>query len=102
MILNVRPLFYLDVAEEVAYLAENAGSDVALRWSQAVWATVAKLNRIPELGRLRLDLPFPGVRSWRVDKFGRWLIFYAARPKGPVFYRVRHGSVNLLKVDFNS
>jgi plasmid stabilization system protein ParE len=84
MIITVRPLFYLDVAEEVAYLAENAGNDVALRWSQSVWATVSRLNRIPELVRLRPDLPFPGVRSWRVDKFGRWLIFYAARPKGPV------------------
>ena len=33
MILVVRPLFYFDVADEVGYLAEKAGPEIAGRWS---------------------------------------------------------------------
>jgi plasmid stabilization system protein ParE len=102
MKLNVRPQFYLDVAEEVAYLAEHAGEDIAVHWAEAVWATVSELKKFPELGRLRPDLPFPSVRSCRVTGFARWLIFYGVREQTIVFYRVRHGAMNFLKLDFNS
>ena len=102
MTLNVRPLFYLDLAEEVAYLAEQAGAEVALRWAEAVWATVAELEDFPLVGRSRTDLPFSGVRSWRVKDFSRWLIFYGVRETTLILYRVRHGAVNLLKLDYNS
>ena len=99
---QVRPLFYQDVADEVAWLAQNAGAEIAVRWAEAVWATVAALERQPHLGRARADLPFPGVRTWRVNDFGRWLIFYGVRETVLIFYRVRHGAMNLLKLDYNS
>lgn len=102
MTINVRPQFYLDVAEEVAYLAEHAGAEIAVRWAESVWATVTELKKFPHLGRLRPDLPFPSVRSWRVSGFGRWLIFYGVREATLVFYRVRHSAINLLKLDLNS
>jgi toxin ParE1/3/4 len=102
MKINARPLFYADIAEEVAYLAEKAGPRIAVCWADSVWTTIEHLKKFPELGRLRPDIPFPAIRSWRVDDFGRWLIFYAVRDRTLIFYRVRHGAVNLLRVDFNS
>ena len=102
MKLNVRPLFYSDLEETVAYLSEVASSEIARRWAQAVWHTVDELNQHPLFGRERRDLPFPGVRSWRVMGFARWLIFYGLKAESIVFYRVKHGAVNLVKLDFNS
>ena len=102
MTLSVRPLFYQDISEEVAFLAEQAGAEVALRWSGAVWNTVDELASFPFLGRLRADLPYPGVRSWRVKEFSRWLMFYEVRQAEMVFLRVRHGAVNLPKLDYRS
>ena len=102
MKLVVRPLFYSDLAESVAYLSETAGPEIARRWAQAVWHTADELNHHPFFGRERRDLPFPGVRSWRVMGFARWLVFYGMKPNSLVFYRVKHGAVNLVKLDFNS
>jgi plasmid stabilization system protein ParE len=102
MKVNVRPLFYLDLAEEVAFLAEQAGAEIARRWAEAVWDTVTELEAFPRLGRERTDLPFHGIRSWRVREFTRWLIFYGVRDSVLILYRVRHGAVNLLRLDYNS
>jgi toxin ParE1/3/4 len=95
----VRPRFYLDVTEEVTSLAEKAGATVATRWADAVWDTFGELDAFPMLGRERTDLPFAGVRSWRVKGFPRWLIFYGVREDTIVFYRVRHGAMNLVTLD---
>ena len=102
MKLNVRPLFYLDVSETVAYLSEKAGAEIAVRWAAAVWNTVEELQNQPHLGRQRADLPFPAVRSWRVLGFARWVIFYGLKAETLVFYRVKHGAANLVTLDFNS
>ncbi len=102
MIHNVRPQFYFDLADEVSYLAEKAGPEIAGRWADAVWQTIEELEAFPEKGRERADLPLPGVRSWRVNHFSRWLIFYGVRENTLVLYRVRHGAMNLLAIDFNS
>ena len=99
---HVRPLFYQDVADEVAYLAEQAGSEIALRWAGSVWATVEELEGFPFLGRARGDIPFPGVRSWRVRGFGRWIVFYGVQEGTLIFYRVRHGATDLIRLDYES
>lgn len=102
MKLNVRPQFYQDVSDGVAYLAAEADANVATAWAEAVWATVQELSRHPGLGRMRSDLPFPAVRSWRVNDFMRWLIFYGERPGELVLYRVKHGAMNLVRINLNS
>ena len=102
MTANVRPKFYEDVSEGVAYLAEKAGAEIALAWAEAVWSTVQELLKQPRLGRERKDIPFPSVRSWRVNEFHRWLVFYGERNDQLVFYRVKHGAMNLIRLDFNS
>jgi len=45
MELITRPQFYLDVAEEVEYLAERAGPETAERWHSAVGQTIIQLLR---------------------------------------------------------
>ena len=91
----VRPLFYADIAEEVYWLLEKAGPEVAEHWHESVWQTVELLKTSPFIGRKRADLKCPGVRSWRVEHFTRWLIFYGLREDALVLYRVRSATMNL-------
>lgn len=93
---RVRPQFYLDVAEEIEWLLENAGLEVAKAWHDAVWDTILFLERHPRLGRQRKDLKEPGIRSWRVNHFTRWLIFYRVENNRIVVYCVRSGTMNLI------
>ena len=79
----VRPQFYTDVSEEVEWLLENAGAEVAKRWHDALWQTVQFLKTHPRIGRERQDLKRSGVRSWRVNHFTRWLIFLRGSRRHP-------------------
>ncbi len=96
MSLILRPQFYLDLEEEVAWLAEQVSDEIAQRWYEAVFSTIDFIKSNPDIGRARRDLKQPGIRSWRVEHFTRWLIFYGVRPPDIVFYRVRSGLMNLL------
>jgi plasmid stabilization system protein ParE len=104
MQLVTRPQFYLDVAEEVEYLARKAGAETAQRWSEAVDRTVETLLRHPKLGRTRHDLRPDGIRSWRVKRFSRWLVFFRVREeeKALVLLRVRSGTMNLVVLEMES
>ena len=98
----VRPQFYTDVSEEVEWLLENAGAEVAKRWRDALWQTVQFLKTHPKIGRERQDLNRSGVRSWRVNHFTRWLIFYGVREGTLIVYRVRSGTMNLVVLELES
>jgi plasmid stabilization system protein ParE len=102
MKLIVRPQFYLDLEEEIYWLLKNAGPEVAQRWRDAVWQTIIFLKANPEIGRQRTDLKQPGVRSWRVPHFTRWLIFYGVRADSLVIYRIRSGLMNLVVLKMES
>lgn len=102
MRLKTRPRFYLDVAEEVEYLARKAGAETALRWSEALDRTIQTLQKRPELGRVRQDLQPEGVRSWRMKHFRRWLVFYLLRDHCIVLLRVRYGTMDLAALHFES
>lgn len=75
---------------------------MAKRWPEAVWQTIALLKTHPHLGRERKDLQQPGIRSWRVKHFTRWLIFYGLRGDQLVLYRVRSGLMNLVVLKMES
>ncbi len=97
-----RPRFLLDLAEELTWLNHKAGPGVAERWYQSLLATIDDLKRHPHLGRERRDLKPAGIRSWRVKRFPRWLVFYSVREDGLVFLRVRYGTMNLKRLRMQS
>ena len=91
-----RPRFLLDLAEELIWLREKAGAEIAESWYTAVKKTIQELKKHPYLGRERKDLRPAGIRSWRVSGFPRWLIFYQVdEDKSLTLLRVRQGSMNL-------
>ncbi len=98
-----RPRFLLDLAEELAWLNDKAGAEVAERWYDGLVATIQFIEKNPFVGRERKDLSPAGIRSWRVRGFPRWLIFYAVNSKKEVvFYWVRSGTMNLLVIKMES
>jgi plasmid stabilization system protein ParE len=98
-----RPRFLLDLAEELTWLKDKAGPEVAERWYDALLVTLQFIEKNPFVGRQRKDLSPAGIRSWRVRGFPRWLIFYAAAPqKQIVFCRIRSGTMNLAGMKIES
>jgi plasmid stabilization system protein ParE len=98
-----RPRFLLDLAEELTWLNDKAGAEVAERWYEALLVTIQFIEKNPFVGRERKDLSPAGIRSWRLRGFPRWLIFYAVTPKKEiVFYRIRSGTMNLVVMKMGS
>ena len=98
-----RPRFLLDLAEELNWLKDKAGAEVAERWYDALVTTVQFIEKNPFTGRERKDLSPAGIRSWRMRDFPRWLVFYGVTEKGMVvFYRVRSGTMNLVVMKIDS
>ena len=98
-----RPRFLLDLAEELTWLKQKAGPEIAERWYQALKQTIRFLQQHPFIGRERTDLKPDGIRSWRIKEFPRWLIFYSVRPdKQIVLLRVRAGNMNLVVLEMES
>ena len=103
MTADTRPRFLLDMAEELAWLDDNAGTDVAERWYDALLATIEFLCEHPYVGRERKHMRRTGIRSWRMRDFPRWLIFYGVtEEKDIVLYRVRSGTMNLVVMKMES
>ena len=91
------------MAEELTWLKDNAGADVAERWYGALLATTQFIRKNPQVGRERKDLTPACIRSWRMREFPRWLIFYGVTDEGKVvFYRIRSGTMNLVVMKMES
>jgi plasmid stabilization system protein ParE len=98
-----RPRFLLDLAEELTWLNEKAGPDVAESWYEALNETIRLLQQHPLIGRERTDLSPPGIRSWRIAGYPRWLIFYGVDQRNKlIFYRIRQGTMNLVVLKMDS
>lgn len=98
-----RPRFLLDLAEELTWLKDHAGAEVAERWYESLLATIQFIRKNPHIGRKRKDLTPAGIRSWRMRDFPRWLVFYGVDDEGVlVFYRVRSGTMNLVVMKMDS
>jgi plasmid stabilization system protein ParE len=98
-----RSLFLQDLAEELTWLREKAGPEVAEAWYQSLLATIRQLRQNPFIGRQRNDLSPPGIRSLRISGFPRWLIFYEVGAEGElVLCRVRQGTMNLVVLRMES
>ena len=62
---------------------------------RAAYDTFDFLARNPGVGRKRSDLGFPELRSWRVNAFRRYLVFYREVQGGVQIWRVLHGTRDL-------
>lgn len=101
MKLRIRPAFYEDIAHEELWMLEHAGPEIADRWHEKLWSTLAFLQKNPLVGRVRKDLKFTGIRSWRLAEFDRWIICYGVRDDVVVLYRVVSGTMNLSVMQLN-
>ncbi|MEP6663768.1 MAG: type II toxin-antitoxin system RelE/ParE family toxin, partial [Verrucomicrobiota bacterium] len=70
--------------------------DAAVCFLSAIDSTVAGLAAQPTKGRLRKfrSRLLRGVRSWRVNDFENYLMFYRCDGKLLEILRIRHGAMN--------
>jgi plasmid stabilization system protein ParE len=90
-----RPRFVADVEECVDYLATEAGEGVAVAWYQALKKALEQIQRTPEIGRVRHDLPLEGIRTLNLRKYPNYLVFYRLEKNAIELLRVRHGMMHL-------
>jgi toxin ParE1/3/4 len=90
-----RPLFLADVEQCVDYIATEAGEAVAVAWYQALKKSLEHIQRVPEIGRIRQDLPMPEIRTLNLRKYPNYLVFYRLENNSIELLRVRHGMMNL-------
>ncbi len=95
MKLVYRPLFLADVEQCVDYLATEADEAVAVAWYAALKKALQHIQRVPEIGRVRQDLPMPEIRTLNLRKHPNYLIFYRLENNCIDLLRVRHGMMNL-------
>lgn len=69
--------------------------EMARLFLEAAYDTFEFLANNPRIGRQRGDLGFSQIRSWRIDGFHRYLIFYRELPDRIQIWRVLHGSRDL-------
>jgi len=90
-----RPIFLADVTDCADYLFTEAGEDVAARWKESLIDATALISQFPEIGRVRHDLPFAGIRTFFLKDFPRYLVFYRIARGRIELLRVRHGMMHL-------
>jgi plasmid stabilization system protein ParE len=90
-----RPLFLADVEQCADYIATEAGEAVAVAWYAALKKSLEHIRRVPEIGRVRQDLPMPEIRTLNLRKYPNYLVFYRLEKNAIQLLRVRHGMMNL-------
>jgi toxin ParE1/3/4 len=90
-----RPLFIADVTECADYLAAETSETVAAAWYDTLKHAVEYIQATPEIGRLRHDLPVPGIRTLNLRKYPKYLIFYRLENPEIELLRIRHGMMHL-------
>jgi plasmid stabilization system protein ParE len=93
-----RPRFWFDLEDGVAYLKQEATIDVAVRWHAEVMATVGRVQKQPDLGRVRRDLRPNGIRSLVIRRYPRYLLFYLWQNDTIEVLRVKHGMMDIPKL----
>jgi toxin ParE1/3/4 len=83
--------------QTAARFIKRQNSSAARAFLQSAHATFQFLAQHPGIGRRRHDLGFPEIRSWRVDGFRRYLIFYRELPDRIQIWRILHGARDLHK-----
>ena len=95
MKLLASPQFITDVEDCAEYLCSEASEIVAEEWRRALKQAVRLIAEVPEIGRVRQDLPQPRIRTLNLRKYPAYLIFYRIEGKQIQLLRVRHGMMHL-------
>lgn len=84
----------LDALGYFEYLHER-NPEAAIRFLTAIDQTVEGLSGQPMKGRLRRfrGRDLKNIRSWRVDDFENYLIFYRATATRIEILRIKHGAM---------
>jgi plasmid stabilization system protein ParE len=90
-----RPQFWTDLEQGVSYLVENASPEVARQWHAEVLATIRRVKKLPDLGRLRRDLKPSDIRTLVLRRFPRYLLFYCWSGDTVEVLRIKHGMMDL-------
>ncbi len=83
-----------DDLREIGLWIAKENPDAAERFLSAAEQTFQQLKLHPGLGRLR-SFTVPGVRSWPIPGFKRYLVFYLPTPKELQILAVIHGARDL-------
>jgi toxin ParE1/3/4 len=85
----------LDAFGYFKYIREN-NPEAALRFLEAIDCTVESLALQPLKGRLRKfrGRELKNIRSWRVDDFENYLIFYRFAEMRLEILRIKHGAMD--------
>lgn len=85
----------LDAFGYFQYIHEN-NPDAALRFLEAIDSTVEGLSLQPLKGRLRRfrGRDLKNIRSWRVNDFENYLIFYRFAGERLEILRIKHGAMD--------
>jgi toxin ParE1/3/4 len=83
-----------DLDDQAAYLATQASLETALRFYDAASYTFGKIASMPGIGKRwpSANPRLAGLRVWRVEGFGKHLIFYRPADDGIEIIRVLHGA----------
>lgn len=90
------PQAFADLRQAARYLTIQQNQRLALRFAASAEMTFQKLAAMPTLGAF-LDtklLKAPGIRTWTVKGFERYVILYREISGGIEVLRVVHGSRN--------
>ncbi len=98
MNLTFRPVFFADVEQCADYLTTQAGVEVATAWFESFKKALNQIQAVPEIGRLRQDLPMGGIRTLNLRKHPNYLVFYRVEKEAIEILRVRHGMMNLAEL----
>ena len=94
MNLVYRPRYLSDVSECADYLCTEANEKVAADWYQALKKALDHIQRVPEIGRVRQDLPVVGIRTLNLRKYPNYIVFYRLEKNTIELLRIRHGMMN--------
>ncbi len=89
------PLFLSDASDCAEYLSDHADESVVEAWREALKQALALIKQVPEIGRVRQDLPQTGIRTLNLRKHPDYLIFYRLVEERIELLRVRHGMMHL-------
>ncbi len=92
----VRHAAELDASAYFEFMHQRSPTS-ALRFLSSLDRTIENLARHPLIGRRRRfrDPSLRNIRSWRVDGFENYLIFYRVRENELEVLRIRHAAMKL-------